>query len=62
VGSLAPLNREYPADLVTRRLVEVMTISISANSWDSYRNRYYFGYNVVSLAVTNAAPGTRRIP
>ncbi len=30
--------------------------------WDSYRNRYYFGYNVVSLAVTNAAPGTRRIP
>ena len=25
--------------------------------WDSYRNRYYFGYNVVSLAVTNAVPG-----
>lgn len=25
--------------------------------WDSYRNRYYFGYNVVSLAVANAVPG-----
>lgn len=24
---------------------------------DSYRNRYYFGYNVVSLTVANAVPG-----
>ena len=25
--------------------------------WDSYRNRYYFGYNVVAMTVANAAPG-----
>jgi hypothetical protein len=25
--------------------------------WDSYRNRYYFGYNAVVLTVANAVPG-----
>ncbi len=25
--------------------------------WDSYRNRYYFGYNAVALTVANAIPG-----
>jgi len=30
--------------------------------WDSYRNRHYFGYNVVSLVVGNAAPEQRSHP